>query len=170
MMADSRLDDLKNILRKAKSARQGFEADWYLNIAYYDGNQWVFWNRGRLDKPRLAPHRVMIVDNRILPAVDGRVARKTKTKPTFVATPFSADESDIKGAEMAEKVFENDWIQLCLYLKHMRVEKWVELTGSGFWKLYWDSTKGAGSDYVYDTNTNQPVLDQQQRPMRAGGA
>jgi hypothetical protein len=53
-MADgSTLSDLKGQQKKAANSRAQFERDWYLNLAYFFGDQWVFWNRRGLDRPRL---------------------------------------------------------------------------------------------------------------------
>lgn len=147
-MADKLLDELKENYNQAKVIKQKMEADWYLNIAYYGGDQWIFWNRGRIDKPKLEDWRVTLVDNRILPIVSSRVSRKTKNKPIFVCTPFSLDDEDMNAAEISEKILENDWLKLNLSHKLFLAQMWSELTGSSFWKVYWDSKKGQKADYV----------------------
>lgn len=147
-MADLSVKDLNGLLAKSRNARQKLEADWFLNLSYFAGDQWVFWNNGRIDKPRLPDWRVTLTDNRIMPVVLSRVARKLKNRPVFTATPFSADEEDLSAAELGEKILEYDWQQLHLTDKLHLVQLWSELTGSGFWKVYWDSTKGDKKEYV----------------------
>src|SRR4051812_41418712 len=88
--------DLVAKLEQVRRARSRLEREWKLNMAFYKGNQWVFYNRfsGRIeslpvedgDKPR---YRVRLVDNKILPGVQGYVAMLTKTKPVIYATPDS---------------------------------------------------------------------------------
>lgn len=166
--AESRLEDFKTLLRKAKNNRDRLEPNWYLNIAFYIGDQWIFWNRGRIDRPNLEPYRETIVDNRILPSVDSRVARKTKNRPKFIVTPFSGDEEDRRAAEIGEKVCDHDWLNLQIEDKHYICQKWVELTGAAFMKVYWDSAKGEKVDYIF--KDDQPLIDPNtNRPIRAKG-
>lgn len=147
-MADLSVKDLNGLLSKSKNAKSKLQADWFLNLSYFAGDQWVFWNNGRIDKPRLPDWRVTLTDNRIMPVALSRVARKLKNRPVFVATPFSADEEDLSGAELAEKILQYDWQHLNLSDKLHLVQLWSELTGAGFWKIYWDSTKGDKAEYV----------------------
>lgn len=142
------LQDLKSEFEKFKTARQAFEADWFLNLAFYVGHQWLYWNHGRLDRPNLASWREMAVDNRILPIVTARVAKKVKTRPTFVATPFTGAESDVDAARITEKVMDFDWEYLELEQKLYQAELFADICGAGFWKIYWDSTLGESAECI----------------------
>jgi hypothetical protein len=148
--------ELKDEFRKFKEARNAFEPDWFLNTAFYVGQQWLYWNHGRLDRPRLAKYRETIVDNRILPIVTARVARKVKNRPTFVATPFTGSEEDVDAARITEKTLEFDWVYLDLQQKLFQAELFADIVGAGFWKIYWDSTKGESAEVVVD-QSGKPV-------------
>lgn len=148
--------DLKTEFRKFKEARNAFEPDWFLNSAFYVGQQWLYWNHGRLDRPRLAKYRETLVDNRILPIVTARAARKVKNRPSFVATPFTGSEEDVDAARITEKALEYDWVYLDLQQKLFQAELFAEIVGAGFWKIYWDSTKGESAEVVVD-QSGQPV-------------
>src|SRR5215203_4620535 len=57
---------------KAKMARQSFERQWYLNIAFYFGKQWVTWqfstmptSLGQLVEPPPNRSRTRITVNRV---------------------------------------------------------------------------------------------------------
>jgi hypothetical protein len=157
---------LQELHRQAKGIRSRFEPDWYLNTAFFIGQQWLRWSRqGRLDKPRLADWRRTPVDNRILPVVTSRVARKTKTRPTFTATPFTADEEDLKAAEIAEKVLSADWLNLNLQQQLYQAMLYSEICGAGFWKVYWDKTQGESADFLFQDG--QPVTQANGQPVRA---
>jgi hypothetical protein len=153
---DSTVADLKEEFRKFKEARAPFEPDWYLNSAFYVGQQWLYWNQNRLDRPNLAKWRETEVDNRILPIVSARVARKVKNRPTFVATPFTGSESDMDAAKITEKQMEFDWVYLALQQKLYQAELFADIVCAGFWKLYWDSTVGESTEVVVDAQ-GQPV-------------
>lgn len=164
--ADSSIADLKEEFRQFKDARQSFEADWYLNLAFYVGQQWLYWNHGRLDKPHLAKYRETIVDNRILPIVTARSARKVKNRPTFIATPFTGAESDVDAARITEKVMESDWNYLELQQKLFQAELFADIVCAGFWKIYWDSTLGDSAEFVVGPD-GQPMRQENGAPVRA---
>lgn len=163
---DSSLMDLKDEFRKFKDARSPFEADWYLNSAFFVGQQWLYWNHGRLDRPRLAKHRETIVDNRILPIVTARVAKKVKTRPTFVATPFTGSEEDVDAARITEKMMEFDWEYLGLQRKLYQAELFADIVCAGFWKIYWDRTKGEAADFVMKPD-GTPLSQEDGTPVKA---
>lgn len=168
MSADlSSITSLKRLFAKAKAAREHFSPDWYVNAAFFVGDQWRFWNRGRLDKPNLHPWRVTLVDNRVLPALTARAARKTKNRPVFTTVPYTNDEDDIAAAEIAGQVLEFDWNHLDLSRKLYSAILWSEVTGAGFWKVYWDGTKGESADFLYDGDNPLMV---EGKPQRVDGA
>lgn len=154
---DDSCDDLKQEFAKFKNARRPMEPDWFLNSAFYIGQQWLYWNHGRLDQPRLSKWRETIVDNRILPIVTARVAKKVKSRPTFVATPFTGSESDVDAAKITEKVMEYDWVYLDLQQKLYQAELFADIACAGFWKIYWDSTAGESQEVLVD-QSGQPAM------------
>jgi hypothetical protein len=164
---DVDLQELKKLYSQAKAFRGKLESDWYLNLSYYMGDQWIFWNRGRIDRPKLESWRVKFVDNRILPTVVARVAKKTKSRPTFVCTPATADDSDMQNAEIAEKVLSNDWKSLNLDYQHLMVQFWAEICGAGFWKIYWDSSKGDSAQFLFGPDGEPLKPEGKKSPMRA---
>lgn len=134
---------------EAKNFRAYAEPDWFLNLSFYQGNQWVKWTKTRLTDVKLEDWRVKLVDNRIMPTVVARVAKKTSNRPTFVCEPATGDEAAIDNTEVGEKILTHDWDALSLNDKHLLAEFWSEITGAGFWKIYWDSTAGDNEDFVY---------------------
>lgn len=161
------LDELKKLFTQSKNTRSKLEADWYLNLSYYMGDQWVFWNRGRIDRPKLEDWRVMFTDNRILPTVVARVAKMTKNRPTFICTPATGDEDDMHNAEIGEQILRYYWRELDLDYYHLLVEFWKEICGAGFWKISWDKTKGEGSTFLYGPDGNVVKQPKGEAPLRA---
>lgn len=160
----STLADLKEEFRKFKDARAPFEPDWFLNTAFYVGQQWLYWNAGSLDRPKLAKHRETVVDNRILPIVTSRAARKVKNRPSFIATPFTGAEADVDAARITEKVMEYDWVYLDLQQKLFQAELFADIVCAGFWKIYWDSSKGESAEFVF--RGEEVMRDQDGRPLK----
>lgn len=160
------LDYFKKRFGQAKQARARFEPDWFLNLSFLVGDQWVWWNRSRLDRIPKMQGRVLLVDNRIRGVVDTRVARQMKSRPSYQATPFSLDESDVESARLGEKICEADYIEQELGRKLHTALIWKEVSSAGFWKIYWDKTKGEAQTFVLDPQTNQPLADSNGRPIR----
>lgn len=162
---NSTLADLDKLAEQGRSARSRFEADWYLNLAYYAGDQWVMWVRGRLYQPALEPWRTTFVDNRIIGIVRTEVAKMTKQMPVFVATPTNGDEANIDAAKLTEDVLRHLWRKLDLQRRQRAVLKWSRVCGSGFWKIYWDSS--AGDQVTILLGPDGRPLDLGQGPIRA---
>src|SRR5215216_5304528 len=89
---ESQTGELDELHRQSKKARYRFEPQWFLNVAYYNGDQWVKYDGGRLYEPALEPWRLKPVDNRIQGVVRTEIAKMTKTRPDFAVTPTAADE------------------------------------------------------------------------------
>lgn len=139
----------EKLYTEAKQFRGNIESDWYLNLSFYMGNQWVIWTRNRIDTVKLESWRVRFTDNRIMPIVVARAAKKTKSRPTFICTPATGDEGDLENTEIGEKILAYDWEAQNLDTKHQLAQFWCEITGAGFWKIYWDSTAGENSEFMY---------------------
>ena len=159
------LSTFKQKFEQAKFHRSKYEPDWYLNLSFFVGDQWVLWDGNRLDRVRVSKGRVLLVDNRIIGIVMSRIARKTKSKPAYVATPFSGDESDIASAKLAEKVLESDWAEQDLLRKLYTALLWAEICSAGLWKVYWDPSKGEKQTFLLGPD-NLPVQDNDGRPIR----
>jgi hypothetical protein len=164
MRKDSSVQELDELAKKAQSVRSKFEPTWFTNLAYYQGQQWVYYQRGRLYEPKLDPWRVTFTDNRLLGVVRTEVAKMTKQKPIFVATPTTGDEDDIASAMLLERALVHVWDELRLSRRQRAALMWSRICGAGFWKVYWDGTVGERRDVLLDSN-GQVVLGQDGRPM-----
>lgn len=154
---DGTVGDLDKLAAQAKGARSRHEPAWSLNLAFHANQHWVRWNRGRIDRPVIEPHRVLITDNRITGIVSKELARMTKQKPAWQVVPVSAESSDLQAAETGEKVLEYLWRHLYMRKKLMSALRWASITGNGFWKICWDSALGEKVSIVAD-HEGSPVL------------
>jgi hypothetical protein len=140
--------ELNNKYEQAKTARVLHEPDWMLNRAFFAGLQWVMYAGGRVARPKIDPRRQLVTDNRVTPVITSRVSRKTKNRPMFSATPQGADDKAIDAARVGERVLENDWVEQRLQSKLFAALLWADICANGFLKIYWDSTKGAKSQFL----------------------
>lgn len=157
---------LNKLAEQSRSIRQRYEPQWYLNLAFYLGDQWTFWNRGRIDKPVVPRHRILLVENRILPVVITRLARKTKQRPVWTCVPNSPSDTDIDGSELATNAIEAKWRDFGMQEKLFTALGWADIACAGFWKVTWDSTIGDKATVALDDN-GQPMQDQMGRIIKA---
>ena len=102
-------------VHELQRGRDLLERAWKINLSFYKGKQYVFYNKRTRrieslatedgDKPR---YRVRIVANQIAPNSMGLLARLTKSKPQFFATPTSAGYENQKATQVAENLLEHD--------------------------------------------------------------
>src|ERR1700752_3177336 len=96
--------------QKCVNARTNFEKDWYYQMAFYFGRQWVEWIGNtvgdfmKLYEPPAPRWRVRLIINKIRPAVRKELTKITKEKPQYYVLPRSTDEDDLAGARAAEQI------------------------------------------------------------------
>jgi hypothetical protein len=154
---DDSTQDLDKLLTMSKGTRTRLEPTWQLNLSFYRGAQWVFYNRGRLDRPQLDPHRVTLTDNRIVGIVRTELAKMTKAKPAWQVIPTTPQDEDLQAALMGEKVLDYLWRHLSMRNRLVDSLLWSRICGGGFWKIVWDSAKGQKVQIAADQD-GQPVM------------
>lgn len=152
-------------LEEARRARAPYEPEWYMNLAYYQGEQWVAWNGESLYRPRM-DGRMQITDNRILPAVQTSVAQLTKMRPGWDAVPTGMDDKAVSDAATAERLLEWAWDEYELHLIRTEALTWSRAVCAGFVKCVWDSTLRPGVQVLVGPDGN-PIRHQGE-VIRAG--
>jgi hypothetical protein len=158
-------DALVKRVDELQSERELMERQWKLNLSFYKGKQYVFYNRKSRrmeslptddgDKPR---YRVRLVANQIAPNSNGLLARLTKTKPTFFATPAQADYEAIKATEVAESLLDYWWDTFSLGSKREEAMLWAIICGNGFWKISWDDKVGSSVKLMLNPD-GEPIVN-----------
>lgn len=166
LLKDDSIEDLEKLLKQSKSARNQLMPIWLMNMAYFAGQQWMYYNQGKLMQVPLAPERVKIVDNRIIGIVRGEIAKMTKQNPNWQITPVSADDADLHGAEMGEKVIDFLWRDLDMRNQLEDVLRWSKIVGAGFWKVTWDNAKGPKVQIVVDQEGKPALHPETGGPMK----
>lgn len=156
---DSRLSQLTNsklntaVLKfaneqfeKAQKSRMQFERQWYTNLAFYGGRQYVAWtkngsgNFAKLHEPPVPPWRVRLISNKIRPIVRTEHAKLNKERPQAFVIPASAEDEDKIAAQAAENIFEHHWRELKLNQTIREATWWMCQTGVGIIKDWYDPT------------------------------
>jgi hypothetical protein len=159
-------DSLVKKVEELSRQREQLERQWKLNLSFYKGKQYVFYNRRSRrieslpteegDKPR---YRVRLVANQIAPHTHGLLARVTKTKPTFFATPGQTSYEAQKATEVAESLLDYWWDRFNLSSKREEAMLWAIICGNGFWKISWDDRAGAQMRVMINPVSNEPVAN-----------
>lgn len=157
--------DLCNLLNALRMARFRKEIDWRLNLAYYRGQQFSYWNPAARrieslptedgEKPR---YRVRMVSNQILPGTQSLLSKLVKTKPIFGATPGQPGDKAIKAAQFAETLLEMWWRDFELQNKLTEALLWSIHAGAGYWKITWDPLANKAMKFILGPDGN-PIVD-----------
>lgn len=158
----------------AQQNRQRFDVRWYLNDAYYKGDQWVGFNSftGAIEPVRLPPWKDKIIINYCQITVDAMLALLTNKRPAYYIAPEDDDsspeiEKDLLGRDIidpqtgAPKITLKDGpkviqakhatsaLETITYNTNFR-KKYAEVVqdglkfGNGFLKVFYDTTIGDG--------------------------
>jgi hypothetical protein len=168
---DSVSEDLEERLTRSRAVRQREERKWILQLAYYGGRQWTAIDgSGRLYEPEIGPHKLRLVDNRIMPGVLTQVAKMSKMRPSMSVAPSSGDQLDFDAAQMGETVLDEKWESLDLTRKRRQAILWSRVCAAGFWKICWDDRRGDPFEVMaVDDGAGQDkiLLGPDQQPLRS---
>ena len=130
--------------RKAKGARLTFERQWYLNMAFYQGRQWVSYAPqsaglgNKLVVPPAPPYRVRSTTNRVRSVIRTEMSRLTSNKPNASVVPASSEDEDLFAAQAGEQVWESIYANHQLPTIFKRAIFWTVICGTGYIKVWWD--------------------------------
>lgn len=155
------VDFVKTSYTRAKQARTQIERQWYLNMAFYQGRQWVtFMNSGqgvgvagKLVVPPAPPYRVRMVINRIRSIVRTELSRMISNKPNASVVPASSEDEDLFAAQAGEQVWESIYWTHDLKTVFKRTAFWMSTCGTGYIKIWWDKDakcKSGDKDMIGD--------------------
>ena len=131
-------------LRDIRASRDRLERQWYLNIAYFLGHQYLQWDahsRG-LYLPHAPKHRVRLVINRLLPIVRRIVASTMRGKPQWVVSPATQETDDRITSLLATDYLKYQWKNLDMESKLIDLVKWRACTGNVFVRTFWNASRG----------------------------
>ena len=136
-----------NLFARAKRMREPFERQWYMNLAFYFGRQYVQWltpstqNIARLYEPAAPTWRVRLVSNKCRPLIRNEVSKLTKEEPQSYVRPRGSDDADLQAARAAQMIAEYEMDELRYNRILRRAVFWMALLGSGFIKDSYDQEK-----------------------------
>lgn len=138
------VDYVKKEYQKSKDAKQWRVRQWYMNISFERGKQYVAWDStksGLAQLPRGDKNIPRITINRIRPIVRTEIAKLTSQKPSAVCLPASNDVEDVFAATAATQIWDSLYDRLRVGHEMRLVARDLSVLGLGYLKVYWDSEK-----------------------------
>ena len=135
------IEDFKN----RQIEKRSFETQWQLNMNFVMGNQYcgIGYNGEIEDFEKQFFWQEHEVYNHIASLIERRLAKLQRVRPTMTVIPSSGDERDIKTAKISKKIVNSIYNKANVYNVITEVTKWSEICGTGFYKVVWNSSKGA---------------------------
>ena len=138
----------KQQYRAIREARSMTERQWYYDLAFFFGRQYVQIMRPsatnsttRLFTPAVPYYRARPVINRIRSTIRTELAQLTNNKPNASVIPSSAEDRDMYAAMAGEQIWENFYQDKKIKAVIRRALWWTLVTGTGYIKSYWDFQK-----------------------------
>ena len=137
---------VKSEYSRAKQARTQRQQQWYTNMAFFYGQQWVQPTgkdypadlQGKLVMPKKPYYSQRKVVNRIRSFVRSEHAQFLSAIPNAVAVPATAEDEDVRAAYAAEQAWQSISETQKLRSHFARAMWWTTVTGNGFIKTWWD--------------------------------
>jgi hypothetical protein len=132
---------------RCQSDRIRQERQWYLNLAFFYGNQYVQFRQtttnGPFDlyTPRAPYYRVRMVINHVRKIIRKEISRLTAQKPNAFVVPSSSEDADVFAAQAGEQIWDSLWRRLKFNKVLREAVFWQAVCGTGFIKTYWDANK-----------------------------
>lgn len=130
--------------RKCKNARNVFERQWYINLAFVSGRQYVVPMESpisgtRLTVPRIPPHRVRMVVNLTRKAVIKECSKLTMSKPIPTVMPATTENEDLTAAQVSEAILKARFAEPDFSDEYRMWAWWGVVCGTSYMKAFYDS-------------------------------
>lgn len=150
--------------QKARLARQPFERQWFTNMAFYFGRQWVTWGQSgsfqyaRMIEPPAPSWRVRLTINKVRQYVIREISRLNSSRPRGFVLPRTTDSQDAAIATAAEDLHDYLADIVDLELQQLIADLWCCFTGNGYLKVYWSD------EFDFKTEANGKVCVEPRSP------
>lgn len=123
-----------------------FEREWYRNILFYLGQQWIVYEEAyRRWRMRNMPSWVPLpVTNRLASTANVIRSSVAQINPAFNAMPTQENERSVLSANAADKYLEVIIQESGFRGAKRRLASWLTLTGNGFLRTEFDMSKETG--------------------------
>lgn len=141
---DQLVKAVKEDFEARRQERRALELQWKLNVNFLMGNQYVTAgpNGDVMAEDKDFYWQSRNVYNHIAPIIDTRMAKLARVRPKMSVRAAGGEEKDLKAAKIASAVIESTADRIDLNSVITSVTSWSEATGTGFYKMVWDTKAG----------------------------
>lgn len=128
-----------------QTERRAFEQIWRLNSEFVDGNQYLDINpvtNSIEEIPKLAWWTEREVFNQLATIVETRISKIGRQKPSLKTRPASSDDVDMSASKVTSMLMQSTWHDQLMDEQYEDFISWLELTGTAFIKVSWNTNKG----------------------------
>ena len=146
------LDRINKAEESYRLQRFGYERDWYRNLLYKQGMQWIVWDAGTnvFKQKTLAPWIPMPVTNRFASTLDALVALVLRVEPPLQWSPQDeTNEIQRTQAETANAVVEAIKESTGFQFWRQILATWLIYTGNGWIFNMYDPSGGSTKEIPY---------------------
>ena len=170
------VEEVQQDFLKRREERKHLEAKWLLNLNFLEGNQYSALNSKLeiVDYGKRYHWEEREVYNHIAPLIESRLAKFTRVNCAVNVRPASGEEEDVQSATLATKLIETTFADNDFYRLFGEANLWAEITGSVFYKVFWDGERGGQvkiavcpSYEIYPDNLSEPKLQALQSIIHA---
>jgi hypothetical protein len=142
--SDSIASAVQGAWRLRDSLKHYLERQWYQNIAWYNGHQYLFWDQfaNNLRELPAPSYRARMTTNHLMPFARTIAAKLHGNPPVWDVLPATNDSVDILTAEISNQVLSSNWYTMQMRRKYMQALWWVCTTGNAFIKQVWNPDGG----------------------------
>jgi hypothetical protein len=128
---------------KCKNARSPFERQWFINLAFVLGKQYISpisiaGVGNRLQVPKAPPWRVRVVVNKTRTAVRRECSKLTTSKPIPTVVPATNEDEDYTAATVGEQILKAEFANAQFEAEYRLWVWWGVVCGNSFMKQYYD--------------------------------
>lgn len=134
------LQELEQRKEYAKKSRRVYEGDWWMNLAFVSGDQYVAYDTqaGRLLELIREPGSERTINNICMPIARRERAKILKTLPIVEALPRTESEDDQWTARVLNAQFRSWKKKWRLERRVRNASFWIVTTGNVWFKWFWD--------------------------------
>lgn len=146
--------------RKSHDELMEARRHYWLNFAFYRGQQWLYWDSVRNQAEPLTPHtyegeRLRVTINKFQPRINAVIGRLADKDLSFEAQPDAADDVTLKAGHLAETVIEH--IRVTHGWEELRREELFLAYMGGASAIAWDWDKTQGTPLTVDDAAGTPI-------------
>lgn len=133
---------VKSRYEKASRATGRLISSWEEARLFYRGDQWLQ-PKGSRYVPMTTPNwRVRLTVNKFIPIIESACSTYLKVRPIIIANAMTDEDQDIKTAKISEMLLRYYYEELVFDEINFDAVLWMLVTGSAFYLVDWDPTKG----------------------------